>query len=466
MRAHPTPNPEATLAAVAAATALCLIIFTTPLTTLSPTVAALGAGPSAQAWLLSAMPLGAATGLLGAGALGDNNGRRPVFLGGLLVMAAASAVAALAPSALVLVLARLGQGLGAAAVMACGMGLIGAAFPDPRGLTRASAIWGAALGAGVAAGPILASAATGLAGWRAAYWCTAILAAALLALGRAMLPQGGRAQPRRLDWAGMLLLMVGLGLFMAALTEMRMGWARPVVLVLAGAGLACLAAFAWAESRHPDPVLAPRLFRNPGFVAATAAAFASGAGVLALMTLVPTVMIQAMGRSALAAALTLCAWSATSVVTSFAARWLPAALTPRLLLIGGLAGCAAAQLMLLGFSPATPVWQLLPGLFLAGAANGVLNAALGRQSVATVPPDQAAMGSGANNTARYLGSAIGITLGAVLLAHGAETGGTAGLLGGWRLAVAITAAFSLLGAGCVILLDRGAPETPKPEQTP
>lgn len=57
--------------------------------------------------------------------------------------------------------------------------------------------------------------------------------------------------------------------------------------------------------------------------------------------------------------------------------------------------------------------RLLPGLFLAGAANGILNAALGRQAVASVPADRTAMGSGANNTARYLGSAIGITVAAV-----------------------------------------------------
>lgn len=73
-------------------------------------------------------------------------------------------------------------------------------------------------------------------------------------------------------------------------------------------------------------------------------------------------------------------------------------------------------------------------------------AALGRQAVATVPPEQAAMGSGANNTARYLGSAIGITIAAILIAHGADTGGTDGLLAGWNEAVAVTAAFSVLGA--------------------
>lgn len=435
-----------TLAVVSAATALCLFIFTTPLTTLDPTAAALGAGPAAQAWLLSAMPLGAGTGLLGAGALGDDHGRRSVFLWGLAVMAAASAMGALAPTPLILILARVLQGLGAAGVMACGLALLGAAYPDPRALTRATAIWGAALGSGVAAGPIFAALATAVGGWPAAYWGTGLLALALLLAGRASLPAAETPRHRRLDWLGTLLLVAALAMVMSGLTEMRLGWSRPLVFLLIGGGIALAVAFALVETRHADPILDPALFRDAGFVAATVAAFASGAGVLSMSAFLPTLMTRAMGETALTAAFALCAWSATSVVTSFCARWLPDRLTPRRLLISGLAVCGLALLMLLGVGAEDPVARLLPGLFLAGAANGVLNAALGRQAVATVPPDRAAMGSGANNTARYLGSAIGITLGASLLAHGAETGGTSGLLDGWNIAIGLTAGFSFLGA--------------------
>lgn len=443
---------DATLLIVSGATALSLMIFTTPLTTLEQTAAALDFGPAAQAWLLSAMPLGAATGLLGAGALGDNNGRRTVFLWGLAIMAAASAMAALSISPLMLILARIFQGLGAAAVMACGLGLLSAAYSEQRALARATAIWGASLGAGVAIGPIFAALATDMGGWPMAYWGTGILAAALLLAGRSALPAAETARRRQIDWLGTALLMAGLALLMSGLTEMRLGWARPTVLLLIAGGVIAILAFSYTERRHPDPILDPALFRSPGFVAASVAAFASGAGVLALMSLVPTLMSRAMGHTALTAALTLCAWSATSVMSAFGARWLPDWVTPKWLLVAGLTICAIAQLMLLGIAPDDAVWRLIPGLFIAGAANGVLNAALGREAVATVPPDRAAMGSGANNTARYLGSAIGITLGAVLLAHGTENGGTAGLLEGWNMAVALTASLSLLGAVIVAAL--------------
>src|SRR3954454_6679312 len=121
-------------------------------------------------------------------------------------------------------------------------------------------------------------------------------------------------------------------------------------------------------------------------------------------------------------------------------------MSPRALLVAGLVGCAAGQLALFSLTPGSAIGRLLPGLLVAGAANGVLNAALGRQAVASVPADRAAMGSGANNTARYVGSGIEITIVTVLLTSSGAVPGAAGLLAGWNVAVLVTAGFSLLGA--------------------
>lgn len=151
------PNPGGILGVAAAGTLLVLVAFTTPLTTLVSTATGLGAGPGAQAWVLSAMNVGTAAGLLSSGAIGDDYGRRRTFLVGALVLAGASLLGALAPNVLVLVVARILQGLGGAAVVACGLGLIGHAFPEGPARVRATGVWGAALGAGVALGPIMAA---------------------------------------------------------------------------------------------------------------------------------------------------------------------------------------------------------------------------------------------------------------------------------------------------------------------
>jgi MFS family permease len=89
-RRESSASKEATLAVASLATALVLIIFTVPLTTLSSTAQALGAGAGAQGWILSAMSVGAASALLGSGAMGDDYGRRRTFVAGTVVLALAS----------------------------------------------------------------------------------------------------------------------------------------------------------------------------------------------------------------------------------------------------------------------------------------------------------------------------------------------------------------------------------------
>ena len=113
---------------------------------------------------------------------------------------------------------------------------------------------------------------------------------------------------------------------------------------------------------------------------------------------------------------------------------------PRLIALALLV-LAAGQLAGLGVGAGSTPWRLVPAMFVAGLATGVLNAVLGREAVVSVPPDRAAMGSGSNNTARYLGAACGITVFSVLLTHV-----------GWDTAVLVAVAVTL--AGALVTADR------------
>lgn len=443
-------DQTSTLTIVSGATMLALIVFTVPLTTLTPTALELAAGPALQAWILSGMPLGAAAGLLGTGALGDTFSRRLVFLWGLAVIVIASLVAAMAPSGSVLVFARIAQGLGSAAILSCGLGLVGQVFQSAQERIRATAIWAAALGAGVSSGPIIAASLTMAGGWRAAHIGTLVLALFFLLWGIRRLPDATSHPTGLFDWLGAIVFFIAMSSLMTGLTQLRFGWSDPYALMALAFGFLFLLLFVVVEKRRENPVLELALFRSPDFVGATVAAFASGAGVLALMTLVPTLLQRSLGTSALLAAVILLAWSFTSVVSALSARWLLSRFSPASLLVAGLAFCGVAQLMMVNPNLAGTELQFLPALFLAGAANGVMNSALGKQAVASVPNHLSAMGSGANNTARYLGSAIGITVGAVLMAHGEEVDQLHGLLHGWNQAVYITAFFAFLGAVIVL----------------
>lgn len=125
--------------------------------------------------------------------------------------------------------------------------------------------------------------------------------------------------------------------------------------------------------------------------------------------------------------------------------------SPAALMTFGLIACGLGQLGTGFIGAETAPMRILPGMVLAGAANGLLNAALGQQAIASVPPERAAMGSGANNTARYLGSAFGLTLGALLMTG---VGGAAAMAAGWNRAVDAGAGLSFLGAVLIFALQR------------
>jgi MFS family permease len=437
-----------TLAVASAGTLLVLVAFTT-LATMPATAVGVHAGVGAQAWILSGMSVGCAAGLLAGGALGDDYGRRRTFLTGAAILAAGSLLGAVASGALLLVAARIVQGMGGAAVMACSLGLMSTAYPEGPGRARATGVWGAALGAGVAVGPFLALGLQATTGWRYAYAVMAALAVVLAVAGRRWLVESRAARPRPVDAAGTVLLASGVSALLAGLVEGRSGWLRPFPVGLLLFGALLVAGFVVVEHRSRFPMLDLSLLRRPDFVGALVAAVATGAGVLSIASYTPIIVEQGLAGSALTGVSAMLAWSGLSALTPLTARWLSTRVTPRAQMVAGLLGCAAGQLALVGLHPGDTVARLLPGLLLAGAANGILNAALGRQAVSSVPAQRAAMGSGANNTARYVGSAIGLALVTVTVTRGGRD--PAALLHGWTAAVLLTSTFSLAGALIVLL---------------
>ena len=435
-----------TLVLAALGTFLALVAFTLPMSALPTLAAALSAGQAAQTWMLSSMSVGLAAGLLVSGALADDFGRRRMFVAGAGVLAVTLVIGASVSAPVPFVLARVGQGLGAAALVACGLGLVGHSFPAGPARARATGIWGASVGAGIAAGPLLAALLDIAAGWRAAYLLVALLTAALGVASRLLLAESKAARAHPVDLVGAALLGTGLSALLAGLVSGRGGWTHPMVVVLLAGGALLVLAFVLVERRSPAPLLDLSLFRRPDFMAVTAAGLATGLGVIAAMSLVCTVIERGLGGSPVVGSLALLTWSGVSVFTALAARRLPARIDGDRQLAAGLLVVAAGLAALAGLHPGDGLGRLLPGLVVAGLGSGVLNAALGRQAVSSVPVGRAGMGSGANNTARYLGSAVGVTVAAVLATRPV----VGGLLVGWNAAVLVSVLFSVLGAVVVL----------------
>ena len=440
-----------TLGIVAASTLLVLATFVTPLATGVRTAAALGTGAGGQAWLLSAMSVGLATALLVAGAAADQLGRRRVFLGGLALVSAGAAVSAAAGSTAVFLAGRLLEGLGGAGVLACSLGLISVAFPLGPSRARAAAVWGASVGAGTGLGGVLTVVLDTGTGWRATYGVTAMLAVVLAVTTRLVLPDLGTRTRRRVDVAGPVLLVAALTCVLVALVGTRSGLGAAGVVAFLVLGAALLVGFVVVENRLAAPLVDLALFRVPGFVGASIGALVTGAAVVGLMSFLPTVLQRALGESLLSVTVLVLVWSAVSTATALAVRWVPA-LGGRLLLAIGLAVSAVGLAALAVLAPDGSALRVLPGLVVLGVGYGAANAALGREAVAHVPAERAAMGSGANNTARYLGAAVGVTLVVLVTVSGAPAGTPAGLTSGWNTAALAGALLIAAGALAVLLI--------------
>jgi Na+/melibiose symporter-like transporter len=448
-RHDPARRPGSTLLVASLGTFAALIAYTGPLGNLPTVASALHAGPSAQTWILSSISVALAASLLTLGALADDYGRRRAFMWGSAVLGAGSILCAVAGGADLFIVGRLVQGVGAAAVIASSLGLVARVFTSPAQRAKASGAWGASVGAGIAIGPL----ATGLLdlvdAWRVFYWLLGAGVLLLAVAGRRVLTESVAASPRPVDIAGALTLGGALVLALVGLVEGRHGITELVAWVAPGAAILAVA-FILVEHRRRHPMLDLSLFRHRPFSAVTVAALATGVSLIGVMSFSCSFLITTMHLSSLGAGVLLFAWSGTSAVAALLARRLPARLAGSRQLAIGLFGVGVGEVAMLDVVPGS-AWRLLPGLVIAGIASGVLNAGLGRQAIASVPADRASLGSGANNTSRYLGSSIGVTL-VVIIATG--SGGSVGArISAWNHAVLVSAVIAALSAIAVLALQ-------------
>lgn len=408
----------------------------------------LAAGPQGAIWILSAMSAGLATSLLVVGILADDYGRRRVFRWGAVVFAIGAVLAAASTDVLMFVVGRVVQGAGAAGLIATAVPLINAAGAGNPQPARTARWWGATMGAGIAVGPVLTGVLDLASAWRLFYAGLAVAALLVAAAGNRVFSAAPGTRPRRPDLLGFGLLLATLTCLLTGLVELRgagggVAWILFIAAALFGAGLVA------SQLRRTVTLLDVALFRHRPFIGVTVAGFATGAGVIALMSFCCTFLITELSLSSLQAGLVLAVWSGTSALTAIASGRRSGSVGPGRLIVG-LVGVSAGLLLLLNVSAPVSPAELLPGLLVTGAATGVLNGSLAAQSVATVPADRTAMGAAANYTVRYLGASIGVTVISVL-AHP-----QAGAVAGWRLVAALSAGISLVGAVAVAVLTAGS----------
>ena len=254
------PSQTVTIVAACLATAMLMLDISVINTALSEIADGLDTGLSGLQWVVDAYTIPLAATVLTAGAIADRLGRRKLFLLGLVVFTASSALCGAARGIEVLVGARAIQGLGASMMFATALALISQVTPEREDRVKALAAYGAAIGASFALGPFIGGALTELFGWRAIFLVNVPIGAVVLWITYRSVAEGRDPTPRRIDMPGQLTLIGGLFLLVLALLRgNEEGWGSAgIVAALAGAA-ALLIAFVVVEERSREPMLPLRL---------------------------------------------------------------------------------------------------------------------------------------------------------------------------------------------------------------
>ena len=445
-----------TLMTVCVATALLLFNVTAPNVALPEMSADLRLSFSAQQWVLSSYALVLASLLLGGGALGDRLGRKRLFLIGLTVFAAGSAIATVAGSSAVLVGGRCVQGLGASLLFPSALALIAAEFVGPA-RAWAIGIWGATVSAAIAAGPLFGGVLVQTISWRATFLVGLAFALPTAIAGARHLRESRAPSAGGVDVAGTIVLTGAMFLAVFALLRgNQSGWTSATVLGSAIAAVLLLGLFVAVEHRVSDPLIAPSLMRNRTFVAATLVALVfagSGFGPIVFLT---QLLIRVLGGSPIAAGAELLPFAFASFVVSLLAARVAERAGTRVTLASGLLVCAAGLIAMRGVGAHGSWTHLIPGLVLWGVGSGLVNPTMTVAALAEVAPSQSGMASGVNNAARQLGIAAGIAaLGALVESQAASAqrhGATFGAAYAHGVDVMLLVASGIAAGGAVIVV--------------
>lgn len=371
-------------------------------------------------WVLNAYTVVYAALLVPAGRLVDVHGRRRVFLGGLALFLAASAACGLAPSAGMLVGARIAQAMGAALLTPSSLALVLGAFPAERRAVAVS-LWGAVGGLAAALGPSLGSAVVDLMGWRWAFFINLPLGGLAWWQGRHRLIEWrGSAQAPPLDGIGIGLLMGSVGAVAFGIVQAEtLGWRSPLVFGAVAGGLLALAGFvAWARQvAHPAVDLT--LFGDRTYRYVNLATFVFGAAFALMFFGYFFFLMQVWHYSLPLAGIAVVPGPLLVVpVAMIAGRW-AARIGHRPLLVAGSLLYAAGGLWLhqrVGTEP-DYLGTWLPGLVMTGVAVGMVLPSLGGAAVARLAPARFGVGSAVNQAVRQMGGVLGVAATVALVGH-------------------------------------------------
>ncbi|MER6072708.1 MFS transporter [Streptomyces sp. NPDC001817] len=432
-----------TLTAVCLGTFMLLLDVTIVVVALPDMAASLHASLGDLQWVVDGYALALAALLLGAGAAADILGRRRVHVAGVVLFAASSLLCGVSTGPAVLVAARALQGVGAAAMFATTLPLLGSVYQG-RQRSAALGVWGAVSGGAAAVGPVLGGLLTEGPGWRWIFFVNLPVSVVEVWLTLRAVPESRGPRGMRVDWAGMAAFAAfGGGVTYAVVRAGEDGWTAPGTLAAFGCAALALVLFVVVERRTAHPLLDLALLRRPAFVGVMLGAFAFNGAAFGVTPYLSIWMQTLLGMSPVRGGLTLLPMTVAAMLFAVLVGRLLHGVPPRLTIGGGLLLIGTGNLCQAVLDAGASWTALVPGFVLVGVGTGFVGPTVAGAALAAVPPERAGMAGGAVNTVRQLGYALGVAVFGTLLtsrmtgplpggaAHALAGGGAGALRGGF-----------------------------------
>ncbi|MEU5000862.1 MFS transporter [Streptomyces sp. NPDC021622] len=417
-------------------------------------------------WIATAFALCAAGFTLVFGRVGDYAGRRRVFIGGMAVLAVASAAGGFAQSPTPLLVARALQGLATAAITPVSMALLTTTFTEPRLRARALGLNSVMMSSGFVFGSIFGGSLTDLLSWRWAFFINIPVAVAAICLIRFVVPESVSDERRSFDTPGAVLITAGMfGIIYGVTDAAAAGFTALNSASLLG-GCVLIGVFWAVEKRTTDALVPVRVLRIPDVAIGNATALFIFGGETALIYFTGIYVQDVLHYSPLASGLVLLGIGVGQILAgSFGPRVIEA-VSPRTLLGLAVAGQGAFMLPMV-WATEDPGWLawVIAAQFVNGAFSMLALISFMMIATSAVSVDLQGMATGVATQSQQVGQTIGIPLvSSVFVASaGAAAAGSGGQLHGIHVALLVDA-LTLVGVGALVFLvfrlrGRAAPAT-------
>lgn len=369
-------------------------------------------------WVIEAYALFLGALILVGGALGDQLGRKRVFLAGVFGFTAASVLCGSSPSPLVLIIGRALQGIGAAFLVPGSLAIITAAF---SGVERGRAIgtWSGFSAITTAIGPVLGGWLVEHVTWRAVFFINVPLSAIVVFLAFRYIDESkDPSRGRTIDWLGASLAVIGLSGVIFGLLEWPALGGTPLVLTALGLGIAALVAFIVVEMRVHNPMLPLGLLSSRTFTLANLLTFFLYAALAEAMFMIPLELIQVRGYSATAAGAALLPFPIIMFVLSRWSGGLVARIGSRVpLTVGPIVTGIGFALCVRVAGHAPFVSTFLPAIIVVGLGMAIAVAPLTTTVMDSVSGDHSGTASGINNAVARIAGLVAIAVFGVIVAR-------------------------------------------------